>query len=85
MEKLFSYGTLQFANVQRETFGRILKGVKDTLVGYVLSEVRIKDSSVIEKSGTNLHPILRATANRSDEVEGMIFEITHAELLQADE
>ena len=85
LEKLFSYGTLQLENVQRETFGRVLKGVKDTLTGYVLSEVKITDSEVIKKSGTDLHPILKATANRLDEVEGMIFEITQEELQQADE
>ncbi|WP_428023911.1 hypothetical protein [Arcobacter sp.] len=55
MEKLFSYGTLQMKNVQKETFGRILEGVKDTLVGYVLSEVKIKNKTVIEKSGTDIH------------------------------
>ncbi len=42
LEKLFSYGTLQMENVQKETFGRTLKGTKDILVGYILSEVKIK-------------------------------------------
>lgn len=72
-------------NVQKETFGRTLKGTKDILVGYVLSEVKIKDKSVIEKSGTDMHPILKATKNPSDEVEGTIFEMTHEELMQADD
>ncbi len=85
MEKLFSYGTLQMENVQKETFGRILEGVKDTLVGYVLSEVKIKDKAVIEKSGTDIHPILKATNNICDEVEGTVFEITHDELMLADD
>ena len=56
MEKLFSYGTLQMENVQKETFGRLLVGAKDVLLGYVLSEVKIKDKAVIEKSGTDIHP-----------------------------
>ena len=85
MEKLFSYGTLQMENVQRETFGRILKGSKDILVGYVLSEVKITDKTVIDKSGTDTHPILKATQILSDEVEGTIFEVTHEELMQADD
>jgi hypothetical protein len=84
LEKLFSYGTLQMENVQKRTFGRILTGEIDTLVGYVLSEVKIKDKAVIEKSGTDIHPILKATNNLTDEVEGVIFEITQEELLQAD-
>lgn len=49
MEKLFSHGTLQMDKVQQETFGRLLTGNKDTLIGYVLSEVRITDPAVIEK------------------------------------
>jgi gamma-glutamylcyclotransferase (GGCT)/AIG2-like uncharacterized protein YtfP len=85
LEKLFSYGTLQLQNVQKETFGRILKGTRDVLVGYVVSEVRIKDRAVIEKSGTDIHPILRATQNLNDEVEGTLFEISQEELLQADD
>ena len=84
LEKLFSYGTLQMENVQKETFGRILEGDKDTLVGYVLSEVKITDKTVIEKSGTDIHPILKATNSISDEVEGTVFEITYEELMQAD-
>ncbi len=45
-------------------------------MGYILSEVQIKAKSVIEKSGTDIHPILKATDNPYDEVEGTIFEIT---------
>jgi len=85
MEKLFSYGTLQMENVQIETFGRILDGKKDVLVGYVLSEVKITDKNVIEKSGTDIHPILKPTNNSLDQVNGTIFEITHHELLKADD
>lgn len=84
MEKLFSYGTLQIKNVQKETFGRLLVGKKDTLLGYVLSEVKIKDQDVIRKSGKDIHPILKYTGNQLDQVEGTIFEITQEELEQAD-
>ena len=34
MENLFSYGTLQYRKVQIETFGRILNGTNDILIGY---------------------------------------------------
>ena len=85
MEKLFSYGTLQQKNVQIETFGRKLKGVKDTLLGYCLSEIEIKDVAVIKASGKIFHPILRFTGNSRDEVSGTVFEITKEELQQADE
>ena len=85
MEKLFSYGTLQMEHVQTETFGRKLNGQKDALIGYTLSEVKIKDESVIKTSGTDIHPILKFTGNDSDVVEGTVFEITSSELNQADE
>jgi len=84
VEKLFSYGTLQMEHVQQETFGRKLSGEKDTLIGYILSEVKIKDEAVIKTSGTNIHPILKFTGKTSDVVEGTVFEITAAELTQAD-
>ncbi|NRA61851.1 MAG: gamma-glutamylcyclotransferase [Psychrobium sp.] len=85
MEKLFSYGTLQMESVQRETFGRELKGAKDILIGYVLSDVKIKDQMVIKISGTDVHPILKYTGKNSDVVEGIVFEITPSELSQADD
>ncbi|MBF9002428.1 gamma-glutamylcyclotransferase family protein [Vibrio nitrifigilis] len=84
MEKLFSYGTLQIENVQKETFGRLLVGKKEILLGYILSEVKIKDQEVIRKSGKDIHPILKYTGNQLDKVEGTIFEISPEELAQAD-
>ncbi|MBU2869447.1 gamma-glutamylcyclotransferase family protein [Colwellia sp. E2M01] len=85
MENLFSYGTLQLEPVQTETFGRLLKGKKDILVGYVLDEVRITDAAVLKTSGKEFHPILKYTGNDTDTVAGTIFEITAQELAQADE
>jgi gamma-glutamylcyclotransferase (GGCT)/AIG2-like uncharacterized protein YtfP len=85
MEKLFSYGTLQQRNVQIETFGRELDGDKDALLGYYLSEIEIQDKDVIKTSGTNIHPILRASENPYDEVQGTVFEITKEELFNADQ
>lgn len=85
MEKLFSYGTLQMKAVQTETFGRELTGKKDKLIGYILSDIKIKDEAVIKTSGTDIHPILKYTGGNSDIVEGTVFEVTSAELSQADE
>lgn len=84
MVRLFSYGTLQFERVQLDTFGRILKGKKDCLQKYILSQVKITDLDVIKSSGTDIHPILEFTGNDEDFVEGTIFELTEDELLQAD-
>lgn len=85
MEKLFSYGTLQLDQVQQSTFGRLLEGAKDTLLGYNLSTIKITDPVVIEKSGTDIHPILRFTGALSDEVDGTVFDVSQHELKQADE
>ncbi len=82
--QLFSYGTLQLEKVQLETFGRLLSGREDTLSGYRLDVLEITDTGVIEKSNSNLHPILVVTGKAGDKVEGMVFEVTTAELIQAD-
>ncbi|AZA49641.1 gamma-glutamylcyclotransferase [Chryseobacterium carnipullorum] len=85
MTHLFSYGTLQKEQVQLETFGRLLEGEKDILTGYKLSKVEITDPEVLRKSGQKYHPILVFSGNSEDEVEGMLFEVTEEEILQADE
>lgn len=85
MAYLFSYGTLQKEQVQIETFGRILEGEKDILTGYKLSRVEITDPEVLRKSNQQFHPILEFSGNTEDEVEGILFQITDQEILQADE
>lgn len=84
MAYLFSYGTLQQTNVQLELFGVELNGTRDVLTGYVVSEIVITDQEVIRKSGKNVHPILKFTGDRSDEVEGTVFELTDDHLRHAD-
>lgn len=85
MAYLFSYGTLQKEKVQVETFGRILKGEKDILTEYKLGRVEITDPEVLRKSNQQYHPILEFSGNIKDEVEGILFEVTDQEILQADE
>ena len=85
MAYLFSYGTLQKEQVQIETFGRILEGEKDILTGYKLGRVEITDPEVLRKSNQQYHPILEFSGNTEDEVEGILFEVTDQEILQADE
>lgn len=85
MSHLFSYGTLQKEQVQIETFGRILKGEKDILTGYKLEMLEITDPEVLRKSNQQYHPILVFSGNTEDKVEGILFEVTDEEILQADE
>jgi hypothetical protein len=84
MEKLFSYGTLQYPQVQLDTFGRLLEGQPATLTGYVVGEVEITDEAVLKSSGQRFHPALLKTGNESDSVSGTIYLITEQELAQAD-
>lgn len=85
MPKLFSYGTLQKEQVQLETFGRILRGEKDILIGYQLKMLEIKDPEVLRKSNQKYHPILEFSGNSADEVKGVLFDLSNEEILQADE
>jgi len=83
-EYLFSYGTLQKDKVQLETFGRLLQGSNDTLIGYKLSTVRITDDDVLSKSEQEYHLIAIPSEQETDAIDGIIFEITPEELLAAD-
>ena len=69
MLNLFSYGTLQKKEVQMETFGRILIGQKDILVGYNIEMIEITDKEVLKKSGQKFHPIIVFTNKPNDKVE----------------
>jgi gamma-glutamylcyclotransferase (GGCT)/AIG2-like uncharacterized protein YtfP len=81
---LFSYGTLKKEKVQSELFGRLLKGTKDTLKGYKLSTIEIKDESVLSKSEQQYHLIAIPSKNNSDSIEGTVFEVSEEEVLIAD-
>ncbi len=84
MHNLFSYGTLQLESVQISTFGRLLEGHKDSLPCYELSMVAIDDPQVVATSGETHHPIIKFSGKATDNVQGMVFQITHEELMNAD-
>jgi gamma-glutamylcyclotransferase (GGCT)/AIG2-like uncharacterized protein YtfP len=84
-ELLFSYGTLRQREVQLTTFGRELNGRADAIVGFELDHVTITDPHVIATSGSDRHPILRPTERPRAHIEGMVFEISEADLAAADE
>jgi Gamma-glutamyl cyclotransferase, AIG2-like len=83
LERLFSYGTLRDSAVQLANFGRLLSGRADSLPGYTLVPIAIKDAAVVALSGKSQHMIARL-ANAKDEVGGVVFEITPQELAAAD-
>lgn len=85
MPLLFSYGTLQRDDVQLSTFGRLLNGHRDELVGYEPALVKIEDSQVAAKLGMTHHANAKFNGNEDSCVPGMVFEVTDAELAGVDE
>jgi gamma-glutamylcyclotransferase (GGCT)/AIG2-like uncharacterized protein YtfP len=85
MPLLFSYGTLRNPDVQQSNFGRHLTGRSDRILGYRLQVLEINDPQVLAVSGRTHHPVLRATGDLSDSVNGSVLELTDEELRRADE
>jgi hypothetical protein len=83
--RLFSYGTLQLERVQLATFGRLLHGTPDAMVGYRLEPMEIADREVIAISGSSVHTNLVLSDDPADEVPGTVFELTTADLAAADD
>ena len=71
--------------MQRATFGRLLSGRPDTLPGYSRAMYEIDDPEVVATSGKTHHPIVQPSGDAADRVAGTVFEISGAELAQADE
>jgi gamma-glutamyl AIG2-like cyclotransferase len=82
---LFSYGTLQLPEVQRATYGRLLEGRPDVLVGYRLAPLTITDPEVVALSGAAVHTIACRTGDSADRIAGVVYAITPAELEATDE
>lgn len=79
---LFSYGTLQNEAIQLSTFGRRLKGVPDSLIGYRQTKVPIRDQP--DANGDQYYLNAQATGRDTDNVSGTRFEVTEQELKEAD-
>jgi len=84
MPLLFSYGTLQQEEVQRSTFGRLLRGQSDALVGFEKASLRIEDPQVVAAYGTANHVTVTSNGRPDSRVTGTVFEVTDAELAVAD-
>ena len=84
MPLLFSYGTLQQEEVQRSTFGRLLRGPRDELVGFEPSSVPIEDPRVVVAGGRTHHASVTFTCRSESRVGGTLFEVTDDELAAAD-
>jgi gamma-glutamylcyclotransferase (GGCT)/AIG2-like uncharacterized protein YtfP len=83
-EYLFSYGSLQQESVQLATYGRLLAGRPDALVGYCFTLVSVKAENAALHPGVTHHRNLQFTGAASDLIEGMVFAVSPAELAQTD-
>jgi gamma-glutamylcyclotransferase (GGCT)/AIG2-like uncharacterized protein YtfP len=84
MPLLFSYGTLQEDEVQLSTFGRLLEGLRDELVGFERSSVPIEDPKVAAALGRSHHANVTFNGRDESRVGGTVFEVSDAELAGAD-
>lgn len=73
MEKLFTYGSLQYPEIQQKLFGRLLEGSSDTLVGH-------------EKAKLNVDGKTFNVANQKEgsSIDGFVYELSDKELERAD-
>ncbi len=85
MPLLFSYGSLQQDDVQQSTFGRLLDGQKDELIGYAPALVKIDDAEVAAALGKTDHNDVRLNGDPKSRVAGTVFEISDAELAGVDQ
>src|SRR5258706_7722517 len=83
-ERLFSYGTLQSADVQLATFGRLLDGAPDELVGFRQEAHEVADAKFLAKGGNPWQVIVVRSGNAADRVRGSAYMLTEAELAAAD-
>jgi gamma-glutamylcyclotransferase (GGCT)/AIG2-like uncharacterized protein YtfP len=84
MPLLFSYGTLQQATVQMSTFGRLLEGRPDELIGFEQSVFRVEDPQFVAESGKADHAMAIFTGRSESRVRGTVFEVMEQELARAD-
>jgi hypothetical protein len=82
---LFSYGTLQQDDVQLATFGRLLHGRQDALAGFEPSLVAIEDPDQAAALRRSHHANVTRCGDPGSRVNGMVFEVTDAELAASDE
>jgi gamma-glutamyl AIG2-like cyclotransferase len=81
---LFSYGTLQQQAVQLSTFGRVLRGEPDELVGFEQTVFTIDDPEFVASSGKADHAIVKFNGRPDSRVKGTVLDVTDAELAKSD-
>jgi len=76
MTKIFVYGTLREPEVQMKVIGRMIEGVKDSLLGYKKTTIAINDST---------YSIIEEDLNVNEGVDGLVLDINEDDLINLDE
>lgn len=84
MPLVFSYGSLQEDRVQLATFGRLLDGRRDELIGFELALVPIDPARLAAFPGKTHHGNVAWSGRPDRGVSGTAFELTEDELALAD-
>lgn len=74
-QHLFAYGTFNDHDIQHQIFGRRLKGKRDVLVGYKLTEHKTLPH----------YQVAKRTDTYTDRIVGRVYHVANVDLFHADE
>jgi gamma-glutamylcyclotransferase (GGCT)/AIG2-like uncharacterized protein YtfP len=81
---IFSYGSLQQEAVQLATYGRVLHGDPDELIGWVRTEIAVPKRHKAAAAGLTHYANVERSSQLGNRVAGTVFDITEAELAATD-
>ncbi len=81
---LFSYGTLQNEDVQRDVLGKVLPGQADRLPFYDQSVLEVVNGGRAEASGTARYLLAHYSGRHTDVLQGTAYPVTAADLRRTD-
>jgi hypothetical protein len=84
MPLLFTYGTLALPDIQLATFGRLVRGESDEIVGCERVMITVDDPQVMADTGRGEHASLHFNGKPSSRVPGTVLDLTEAEITEAD-
>ena len=84
MPLIFSYGSLQQEAVQVSTYGRVLRGESDELVGWVRTQIVVPEWHKAAATGVSHYANVERSLKSGSRVAGTVFELTDVELAATD-
>jgi gamma-glutamylcyclotransferase (GGCT)/AIG2-like uncharacterized protein YtfP len=81
---IFSYGSLQQEAVQVSTYGRVLRGDSDELIGWVRTLIKVPGWHKAAAAGVSHYANVERSPESGGRVAGTVFELTDAELAATD-